>query len=123
MVEQEEWAIYVVDEVRDFIRTCDTKTRDRINDAIDALAENGPGLGRPTVDTLTRTNLANLKELRPGTVRILFCFDPYRSAILLVAGDKRGEWSRWYRDAIPLAEERYKAYLADRAEEEEEGTR
>jgi hypothetical protein len=40
-----------------------------------------------------------------------------------VAGDKRGEWSRWYRDAIPLAEERYKAYLADRAEEEEEGTR
>ena len=45
MVEQEEWAIYVVDEVRDFIRTCDTKTRDRINDAIDALAENGAGLG------------------------------------------------------------------------------
>lgn len=47
MVEQEEWAIYVVDEVRDFIRTRDTKTRDRINDAIDALAENGPGLAVP----------------------------------------------------------------------------
>lgn len=113
---------YVVDEVRGFIRTCDTKTRDRINDAIDALAANGPSLGRPTVDTLAHTNMANLKELRPGTVRILFSFDPYRSAILLVAGDKRGEWSRWYKDAIPLAEERYKTYLADRAEEEEEGT-
>lgn len=44
------------------------------------------------------------------------------SAILLVAEDKRGEWSRWYKDVIPLAEERYKTYLADRAEEEEEGT-
>lgn len=63
--------------------------------------------------------IANLKELRPGTVRILFVFDPYRSAILLMAGDKSGKWNRWYDTAIPLAEERYKTYLTERAEEEE----
>jgi hypothetical protein len=26
---------------------------------------------------------------------VLFCFDPWRSAILLVAGDKAGRWNRW----------------------------
>ncbi|MEO3862902.1 type II toxin-antitoxin system RelE/ParE family toxin [Acrocarpospora sp. B8E8] len=40
-------------------------------------------------------------------------FDPTREAIVLVAGDKAGEWNRWYRTAIPLAEERYAAYRED----------
>jgi hypothetical protein len=65
--------------------------------------------------------IKNLKELRPGStgrseVRILFVFDPWRSAILLVAGDKAGNWQRWYRKAIPLAEQRYEMYLKERAE-------
>jgi len=51
-------------------------------------------------------------------MRILFCFDPWRSSILLVAGDKSGRWNAWYADAIPLAERRYKTYLAERGEEE-----
>ncbi len=72
----------------------------------------------PLVDTIQGSSIANLKELRPGTVRILFVFDPWRSSILLVAGDKAGRWNEWYRDAIPLAEQRYEAYLKERAEEE-----
>jgi hypothetical protein len=62
----------------------------RVVQALDLLAEEGPGLGRPLVDTIHGSSLANLKELRPGTVRILFAFDPWRSSILLVAGDKAG---------------------------------
>ena len=45
-------------------------------------------------------------------------FDPWRSAILLVAGDKAGKWGRWYDKAIPRAEELYEIYLKERAEEE-----
>jgi hypothetical protein len=86
--------------------------------AIDALAEAGPGLGRPLVDTITGSSIANLKELRPGTVRILFVFDPWRSSILLVAGDKAGQWNAWYRHAIPLAEQRYEIYLKERTQQE-----
>jgi hypothetical protein len=78
----------------------------------------GPGLGRPLVDTIAGSSIANLKELRTGTIRVLFAFDPWRSSILLVAGDKAGRWNAWYRTAIPLAEERYTAYLKDRAGEE-----
>ncbi len=85
-----------------------------------ALAEGGPNLGRPLVDTLIGSKIQNLKELRPGTVRILFVFDPWRSSILLAAGDKAGEWNAWYRSAIPLAEQRYKAYLKQRQAEQED---
>ena len=62
------------------------------------------------------TRLSNLKELRPGSagrseIRILYIFDPRRNAVLLVAGDKAGKWEAWYRQAIPLAEQRYEDYL------------
>jgi hypothetical protein len=81
--------------------------------------------GVPLVDTIAGSTIANLKELRPGSVgrseiRILFVFDPWRSAILLVAGDKAGNWRRWYREAIPRAERLYETYLIDRKKEMEE---
>jgi hypothetical protein len=90
----------------------------RVVEALDILAESGPGLGRPLVDTIRGSVVANLKELRPGTIRILFVFDPWRSSILIVAGDKAGQWQRWYDEAIPLAGQRYQRYLEDRAAEE-----
>jgi hypothetical protein len=33
--------------------------------------------------------------------------------VLLVAGDKAGQWNRWYAEAIPMAEQRYEAYLKE----------
>jgi hypothetical protein len=53
-------------------------------------------------------------------MRILFTFDPWRSAILLVAGDKAGNWSTWYQQVIPRAEQLYEEYLRERAAEEGE---
>jgi hypothetical protein len=90
---------------------------------VDVLAEYGPTLGRPLVDTLVGSKLANLKELRPGqtNIRVLFVFDPWRSAILLVAGDKTRQWHKWYEVAIPQAEQLFALYLKERAKVEEEG--
>ena len=115
----EEWDVYVVDEVLDWIGQLDDVTHARVVQAIDALAEGGPGLGRPLVDTITGSKIQNLKELRPGTVRILFVFDPWRSSILLTAGDKSGRWNAWYKQAIPLAEQRYDRYVRERQTQEE----
>ncbi|MFC0864346.1 type II toxin-antitoxin system RelE/ParE family toxin [Sphaerimonospora cavernae] len=47
----------------------------------------------------------------------MFVFDPWRAAILLVAGDKAGNWERWYRQAIPRAEHLYEIYLTERYKE------
>lgn len=55
-----------------------------------------------------------MKELRPpsSNVRVLFVFDPQRQAVLLVAGDKTGQWNQWYDENIPIAERRYTKWLA-----------
>jgi hypothetical protein len=82
------------------------------------LADQGPGLGRPTVDTLVGSKIPNLKELRAGSIRVLFVFDPRRNAILLVGGDKRGRWSRWYDEAIPVAEHIYARHVEELSRKE-----
>lgn len=115
------WAIILTTEVEDWflnLTKTDPESADLVTAAIDVLEAEGPTLGRPLADKVKGSRHHNLKELRPGStgtteVRILFIFDPRRQAVLLVAGDKAGNWQRWYRDNIPLAERRYDAYLAD----------
>ncbi|MGI9062700.1 MAG: type II toxin-antitoxin system RelE/ParE family toxin [Pseudonocardiaceae bacterium] len=60
-----EWQVYVVNEVRDWLDTLDSAAHSRVVQAIDTLADSGPGLGRPLVDTIHGSSIANLKELRP----------------------------------------------------------
>ncbi|GLW13179.1 hypothetical protein Misp01_83070 [Microtetraspora sp. NBRC 13810] len=121
----EEWEICVTNEILAWINALDERSRVQVVDAIDRLAEAGPSLGRPLVDKLEGSQVHNLKELRPGSagrseIRILFVFDPWRSAILLIGGDKSGDWSGWYRRAIPHAEELYAKYLTERETEEKD---
>ena len=76
----------------------------------------GPSLSRPQADTLKGSRHANMKELRfrvkGGVWRVAFAFDPQRQAILLVAGDKRGQDTRrFYRRFIRIADERYASWL------------
>jgi hypothetical protein len=122
----DEWEIYLTDDVRDWVAALDERSHKLVAQAIDILADRGPSLGRPMVDHVEYSTVQNLKELRPGSagrseVRILFVFDPWRSAILLVAGDKAGNWQQWYRHAIPRAEQLLEIYLKERAGEEERG--
>nr|WP_239396949.1 type II toxin-antitoxin system RelE/ParE family toxin [Frankia sp. CiP3] len=99
------------------LRRLDPGNYRSVNAAIDMLAEGGPGLGRPLVDTLQGSTISNLKELRPRSgrdvaIRVIFVFDPWSQAVLLVAGNKAGDWSRWYKTAIPAAEVAYDGWLA-----------
>jgi hypothetical protein len=120
-----EWEIFFTDEVGEFLDSLYETDRDShklVNQAILILERNGPAEGRPLVDTVTGSKIPNMKELRPGStgrseIRILFVFDPWRAAILLVAGDKAGNWERWYRQAIPRAEHLYEIYLTERYKE------
>ncbi|WP_377271602.1 type II toxin-antitoxin system RelE/ParE family toxin [Peterkaempfera sp. SMS 1(5)a] len=122
------WEIVLLEPVDEwFLELCgsDPGTAVLVERALDRLSEAGPALGRPLVDTLTGSSLPNLKELRPGSrgrseLRLLFVFDPDREAIFLVAGDKAGRWSRWYPEAIAVAEQRYAAYREEKAEQEQQ---
>jgi hypothetical protein len=93
----------------------DPITADGIADAIDQPAAVGPALGRPLVDRIHGSH-HNMKELRPPStgsteVRLLFAFDPEREALFLVAGDKAGRWDTWYRQSIPIADDRFDEHL------------
>jgi hypothetical protein len=48
---------------------------------------------------------------------VLFAFDPRRHAILLLGGDKSGEWEQWYPTAIPAADVLYDAHLRELRDE------
>ncbi|WP_368660290.1 type II toxin-antitoxin system RelE/ParE family toxin [Ornithinimicrobium sp.] len=41
----------------------------------------------------------------------MFAFDPDRQAILLIAGDKAGNWQRWYKENIHLADDLFDDHL------------
>ncbi|MEV4185646.1 type II toxin-antitoxin system RelE/ParE family toxin [Streptosporangium canum] len=95
------WEVVLVTEVAYWYdRLCldDWDSAEQVEDAIDMLARVGPTLGRPLVDRIEGADNHRLKELRPGSakgseIRILFSFDPVRRAVLLVAGDKAGNWT------------------------------
>lgn len=120
------WDIYLTEEVDQWLHALARTDSDSYLQtvlAIEVLEAEGPMLGRPLVDRVKGSRLHNLKELRPGSagdseIRILFIFDPWRSAALLIAGDKSGDWNRWYREHVPIAEQRYVEYLAQRQLEE-----
>lgn len=118
------WAVKVTEEYAAWFRGLikeDLGSATQVAQAVAALREEGPTLGRPLVDRIKGSGLHHLKELRPGSrgrseIRIIFAFDPTRSALLLLGGDKAGSWERWYRDNIPLAEQLYIAYTVEEEE-------
>jgi hypothetical protein len=109
------WEIEATDQFKEWYDGLDAADDDAVSEAIGMLEQDGPALGRPLVDTLTGSRLANLKELRPkrSDIRILFVFDPRRAAILLLGGSKTNDWRGWYVRNIPIAERLYAEYLEE----------
>ncbi len=105
-----------VEGTNEFVAWYDSLTGDeseRVDAAVEILMEGGPAEGRPLVDTVRGSRHANMKELRPrgGYLRILFAFDPRRTAILLIGGDKTDRWQEWYDVYIPIADGLYDLHL------------
>jgi hypothetical protein len=71
--------------------------------------------GQRLVDHITSSRHQRMKELRPpGTdIRILFCFDPRRTAILLLWGDKAEAWEAWYVQNVRIADALYDEHVKE----------
>jgi hypothetical protein len=87
-----------------------------VNASVELLEQHGPQLGRPHVDTINGSRHSNMKELRTQSggrpLRTFFAFDPRRSAILLIGGDKSGD-KRFYDRMVPIADDLYDTYLKE----------
>ena len=114
------WEVEVTDQFVEWWSTLSDDQREALTDRVDLLAETGPDFGRPVVDRIHTSRHQSMKELRAakgGALRVLFSFDPRRQAILLLGGDKTGEWNAWYRWAVPLADDLYDEYLRELKDE------
>ena len=111
------WTVEIGDEFEPEFNELHEDVRIEILALSRVLQQFGPQLGRPRVDTLNGSHHANMKELRfsaaDGEWRVAFAFDPTRSAILLVAGDKSGvSQKNFYKRLIAKADERFDAHLS-----------
>jgi hypothetical protein len=121
---QQRWAVAFHDEFLPEFRQYSEAVRRQAYSLIEVLANFGPQLGRPLVDTLKGAKHPNMKELRfladGGVWRVAFAFDAKRSAILLVCGDKSGvSRDKFYRNLIEIADRRFDRHqraIADKKE-------
>jgi len=113
------WDVEGTDQFAEWYAQLEDEQQDAVNAAVDLLADRGPALGRPIVGAIVGSSIKNMKELVPPVphLRVLFVFDPRRTAILLIGGDKTGRWQQWYDEFIPLAEKLYAKYLEDLRQE------
>lgn len=106
------------EQVAEFLKSQPLEVQERIDMVLTVLSAEGPSLGRPLADSIANSKIRNLKELRitsssNSAIRILYCFTKSRIALLLVAGDKAGNWTNWYIEAIESAEETYERFNKD----------
>ena len=81
---------------------------------VDRLQERGVRLGYPLSSRVSTSRHPHLRELRVQhagrPLRVLYAFDPRRTAILLLGGDKTGD-NRWYETSVPKADRLYDEHL------------
>jgi hypothetical protein len=82
--------------------------------SVDLLVEHGPSLGFPKTTKVVTSRYPTMRELRVQyagrPMRVLYAFDPRRTAILLLGGDKTGD-DRWYEVHVPEADRLYADHL------------
>lgn len=108
------WEVEVTDQFVEWWHGLTPVQQESVTGRVELLAERGPDLGRPVVDRIQTSRHHNMKELRAakgGALRVLFMFDPRGQVILLLGGDKSGEWSARYEWAVPAADDLYDDYL------------
>ena len=114
------WEVEFTDQFEQWWSGLDLGQQTALAVRIDLLESRGPDLGRPAVDRIIGSRHHNMKELRAsegGALRVLFAFDPRRQAILLLGGDKSGQWAEWYEWSILAADDLYDDYLDELREE------
>ncbi len=112
------WDVEYTDQFGNWYQQLGREDQRAVAARMELLENFGPGLDRPTVDNVHQSRHPNMKELRAErSMRVLFAFDPRRTAILLIGGHKNApekanmRWNRWYDHFVPIADDLYDEYL------------
>jgi hypothetical protein len=118
------WEVEFTDEFGEWWEGLSVEEQDSIDSAVYMLEDVGPALARPYADTISNSQFPNMRELRiqheGQPYRVLYAFDPRRTGVLLIGGDKTGN-PRWYREFVPKADAIYAQHLRELDEESSDG--
>ncbi|MGE4441744.1 MAG: type II toxin-antitoxin system RelE/ParE family toxin [Desulfomicrobium sp.] len=114
------WEVEFTEEFETWWRTLTEEEQISLDASVRLLEIFGPALGFPHSSGISGSRHGHMRELRTQhrgrPMRTLYAFDPRRTAILLVGGDKTGN-DRWYDEFVLRADALYDEHLRQLKEE------
>ena len=116
------WQVEYTNEFEAWWETLTDVQQEDVYASVRLLQECGPRLRYPLSSGINGSQFDHMRELRTQSqghpLRTLYAFDPRRSAILLIGGDKTGD-DLWYERMIPIADRLYKEHIEELKKEGE----
>lgn len=110
------WEVEYTDEFGAWWNTLSEEEQISVDASVRLLEKCGPTLGYPHSSKISNSRHNHMRELRTQhqgrPLRTLYAFDPRRTAILLIGGDKTGD-DRWYEVNVPIADRLYDEHLEE----------
>ncbi|HTA71760.1 MAG TPA: type II toxin-antitoxin system RelE/ParE family toxin [Bryobacteraceae bacterium] len=114
------WEVEYADEFGEWWNGLDANEQESVRAYVKLLQDYGVALTYPHCSGVNSSKHNHMRELRPQhqgrPYRVLYAFDPRRTAILLIGGDKTGD-DRWYEKYVPLADKIYDEHIAQLVKE------
>lgn len=118
------WEVEYTDEFEEWWDMQSSMLQVEIDTAVQLLEKFGPQLGFPYSSGVKGSRHSHMRELRiqykGSPYRILYAFNPMRTALLLLGGCKEGQ-DRWYEQNVMLADKLYDKHLNELDEEGNNG--
>ena len=108
------WEIEYTDEFGAWWATLTETEQEDVDAYVQRLEARGPNLPYPHSSGINGSRHDHMRELRVQShghpFRVFYAFDPRRTAILLIGGDKTGN-DRFYEEMIPVADDLYDQHI------------
>ena len=121
-----EWSVEYTDEFGVWWDGLSPEEQEDVDASVRLLEMYGPTLRFPHSSGVASSIHPQMRELRiqhaGRPYRVLYAFDPNRTAILLLGGDKTGD-DRWYQKFVPQADRLFSEHLRSIGKEGRYGTK
>ena len=110
------WEVEFTNEFEDWWDSLDEDEQEDVDASVGLLIKAGPNLTFPYSSGINGSKHPHMRELRiqhkGQPYRVLYAFNPKRTAILLLGGNKIGN-DRWYKINVPIADKLYDDHLLE----------